>query len=189
MEINQNNRENIKVYHCNDKQRCEKFLKEDNYLIRSEEDGIWLGSGMYFWDNLSNAKYWRGEKKRKTHNRKSFSIVSANIYIDNLLDLSDTYTCEIIGNIWKAYCEKSKRPCQNVELGEKLNILFKDEDFKKYFSKYTVIRIIGKYNRTPMTSLFPYDIKNNRIEPILSAKYIYNVKNSSCVFNKELVKG
>lgn len=58
-------RENIKVYHCNDKQRCEKFLKEDNYLIWSEEDGIWLGSGMYFWDNLSNAKYWKGEKNEK----------------------------------------------------------------------------------------------------------------------------
>ena len=128
-------RENIKVYHCNDKQRCEKFLKEDNYLIWSEEDGIWLGSGMYFWDNLSNAKYWKGEKKRKTHNRTPLSIVSAHIYIDNLLDLSDINTCNVVDDIWEAYCKTSKKPSQGVKLGEKLNILFKDEDFKKYFSK------------------------------------------------------
>ncbi|MCI8629250.1 MAG: hypothetical protein HFE57_07070 [Firmicutes bacterium] len=181
-------RENIKVYHCNDKQRCEKFLKEDNYLIWSEEDGIWLGSGMYFWDNLANAQYWKGQKKRKTNNRKPLSIVSAHIYIDNLLDLSDINTCNVVDDIWEAYCKTSKKPSQGVKLGEKLNILFKDEDFKKYFSKYTVIRIIGKYNYTPETSLFYYDIKSNRIEPILSAKYIYNVKNSNCIFNKELIR-
>lgn len=94
----------------------------------------------------------------------------------------------MVDDIWEAYCKTSKKPSQGVKLGEKLNILFKDEDFKKYFSKYTVIRIIGKYNYTPETSLFYYDIKSNRIEPILSAKYIYNVKNSNCIFNKELIR-
>ncbi len=180
-------RENIKVYHCNDKQRCEKFLKEDNYLIWSEEDGIWLGSGMYFWDNLANAQYWKGQKKRKTNNRKPLVIVSANIYIDNLLDLSDINTCDKIQQLWEMYCRITNKSSKNINLGEKLNILFKSEILEKYLAN-SVIRVIGKYNYTPSNSLFDSNLKSNKTEPTLAAKYIYNVKNANCIFNKKLVE-
>ena len=191
MEINQSNRENIKVFHCNDVQRCEKFLKEDDYLIRTEENGIWLGSGMYFWDNLSNAKYWKREKKRKTHNRKSFSIVSAKIYIDDLLDLTDEETCRTIEMLWENYCRKMKRKYdvyKNVDLGEKLNTLFSSEMVKEHLSTYSVVKIIGKYPRVPPTSLYSYDVHSNKIEPTLSAKCIYTVKNANYIFDKKLVE-
>lgn len=191
MEINQNNRENIKVYHCNDTQRCEKFLKKDDYLIKSEEDGIWLGSGMYFWDNLSNAKYWKREKQRKSYNRKSFSIVSANIYIDNLLDLTDESTCRTMEILWRNYCQKMKKPYdlyKDVDLGEKLNILFESEMTREHLSTYNVIKIIGKYPRIPPNPLYSYNIYSNKIEPTLSAKCIYTVKNANDIFNKKLVE-
>ena len=54
----------IKGYHCNDLERTKKFV-ENKELIMTQEDGYWLGKGMYFWDNLSNAHYWKKEKERK----------------------------------------------------------------------------------------------------------------------------
>ena len=45
-------RPNSILYHCNDSTRCQKFLQDHTYVIESQEDGIWLGSGMYFWDNI-----------------------------------------------------------------------------------------------------------------------------------------
>ncbi len=184
-------RENIKVYHCNDKQRCEKFLKEDNYLIWSEEEGIWLGSGMYFWDNLANAQYWKGQKKRKTNNRKPLSIVCSNIYIDNFLDLTDIDNCYIIEKLWENYCNMMKKSYEyykNVELGGKLNILFRSKVTREYFSKYNVIKVIGNYPYTQPSPLFYYDVNNKKPQPTLSAKCIYNVKNPDCIFNKKLVE-
>ena len=47
---------NLVLYHCNDEKRCSRFVNSDKYMIVSHEDGSWLGQGMYFWDNLGNAK-------------------------------------------------------------------------------------------------------------------------------------
>ena len=57
------------LYHCNDLERCKKFVSDKNYMINSEEDGNWLGRGMYFWDNPSNYKYWLKVKQRKKINK------------------------------------------------------------------------------------------------------------------------
>ena len=58
--------ENIKKYiiqelfddeYENNINEVENFLKTNELII--SKDTNWLGSGMYFWDNLSNAKYWK----------------------------------------------------------------------------------------------------------------------------------
>lgn len=63
------------LYHCNKQEECLKFLNKQDYLISSQEDGIWLGKGMYFWDNISNARFWKREKlKPKKCGYSSFSL-------------------------------------------------------------------------------------------------------------------
>ena len=69
---------NLVLYHCNDEKRCLKFLDSDTYMIISNEDGRWLGQGMYFWDNYGNAKYWEKVKQRKDIDKK-YLIVKASI--------------------------------------------------------------------------------------------------------------
>ena len=76
-------RPNSILYHCNDSTRCQKFLQDHTYVIESQEDGIWLGSGMYFWDNATNANYWLKQKSRKQPKEK-FEIVIAHVYMDQL---------------------------------------------------------------------------------------------------------
>lgn len=76
-------RPNSILYHCNDSTRCQKFLQDHTCVIESQEDGIWLGSGMYFWDNATNANYWLKQKSRKQPEEK-FEIVIAHVYMDQL---------------------------------------------------------------------------------------------------------
>ena len=51
-------------YHANESERCRPFLQNKINLIVSI-DREYLGNGMYFWDNKSNAKYWYFEKKER----------------------------------------------------------------------------------------------------------------------------
>ena len=56
----------IKVYHCNSEEKCNDFIIRKKLLESNHPyDSFWLGKGMYFWDNLGNAKYWRKEKLKK----------------------------------------------------------------------------------------------------------------------------
>ena len=50
----------IKVYHCNSEEKCNDFIIRKKLLESNHPyDSFWLGKGMYFWDNLGNAKYWQ----------------------------------------------------------------------------------------------------------------------------------
>ena len=77
---------------------------------------------------------------------------------------------------------------KNVELGGKLNMLFHSKVTREYFSKYNVIKVIGNYPYTQPSPLFYYDVNNKKPQPTLSAKCIYTIKNSNCIFNKKLVE-
>ena len=73
---------NVNVYHANDRLKVENFL-ETNELIISK-DTNWLGKGMYFWDNLSNARYWKNEKLRKKgyKNNKRNNLFRKNVRLN-----------------------------------------------------------------------------------------------------------
>lgn len=114
-------RPNSILYHCNDKTRCQKFLDNKKFMIESKEDGIWLGNGMYFWDNLSNAKFWYRKKQQK---HDELLIVQSNVYTDFLLDLTDLDVCNKMEQLWnKVYKENEiKIPKDKITLGVKLFI-------------------------------------------------------------------
>lgn len=109
-------RPNSILYHCNDKTRCQKFLDNKKFMIESKEDGIWLGNGMYFWDNLSNAKFWYRKKQQK---HDELLIVQSNVYTDFLLDLTDLDVCNKMEQLWnKVYKENEiKIPKDKITLG------------------------------------------------------------------------
>lgn len=49
----------IILYHSDEENKCKQFVDKENVLILSgnTKDDIWLGKGMYFWDNMGNAKW------------------------------------------------------------------------------------------------------------------------------------
>lgn len=177
-------RPNSILYHCNDKTRCQKFLDNKKFMIESKENGIWLGNGMYFWDNLSNAKFWYRKKQQK-HNE--LLIVQSNVYTDFLLDLTDLDVCNKMEQLWnKVYKENEiKIPKDKITLGVKLNYSYDYYDMFK--DVYQVIKVIGKYKKTPQNSFYKYDLDSRRAEPTTAIKCIYNVKNVDAIATREKV--
>lgn len=177
-------RPNSILYHCNDKTRCQKFLDNKKFMIESKEDGIWLGNGMYFWDNLSNAKFWYRKKQQK---HDELLIVQSNVYTDFLLDLTDLDVCNKMEQLWnKIYKENEiKIPKDKITLGAKLNYLYDYYDMFK--DVYQVIKVIGKYKKTPQNSFYKYDLDSRRAEPTTAIKCIYNVKNVDAIATREKV--
>lgn len=176
---------NLVLYHCNDVRRCGFFISRNNYLIERVEDDIWLGNGMYFWDNKSNADYWKNERIKKANKEKkkrAFAIVAARVNVDKLLDLTDIDVCNMMSALWDTY-EKKVGFSVTQELGGRLNILFRE--FNEIEEAYNVIKVLGRYINTPSNDLFYYKIRSNLTEPFLAAKCIYNVKKYECILEKE----
>ena len=97
------------LYHSNKEHKCKKFISLSDYLIVSEnnKDDIWLGKGMYFWDNRGNVDWWN-RKQMKKHPQDRFSIVVANVNLDHLLDLTDIEIYKKLEEVWNAICKKAK---------------------------------------------------------------------------------
>ncbi|MCD8221830.1 MAG: hypothetical protein LUD07_06505 [Clostridiales bacterium] len=170
------------LYHSNKEDECKRFISEKDYLIvsKNNKDDIWLGKGMYFWDNRGNVDWWN-KKQVKRHPEDIFSIIVANVNLEGLLDLTDIEIYEKLEELWITICKKAKLNV-NKPLGNKLNYLM---DIEKYSIVYSVIKVYGKYNRTPSDGIFKFDYKTDRAEPTIGVKCIYNVMSADCIIEKE----
>lgn len=173
------------MYHSDTEKKCEEFIAKKGSLILSNnsKDDIWLGRGMYFWDNRGNANWWR-RKQHDRHPKTKYRIVTANVNLSNLLDLTDFEVYRALDNLWKQVCKVAQLD-ENVPLGNKLNFLF---DSLNFAAKYDLIKVYGKYNRTPNNGFFIYDYSTLKSEPTIGVKCIYNVKVETCIMEKELVE-
>lgn len=173
------------LFHSNESDKCKAFINNDVSLITSKngKDDIWLGDGIYFWDNKGNVDWWNNKQRNRKPN-ETFSIVRVNVNADNILDLTDYDVYMKLKYAWEKLAEKMQ--CnQELPLGNKLNMLFSIDSFSQ---KYDIIKVFGKYNNTPAYGIFSYDYKANKAEPTIGVKCIYNIKNSKCILEKELYK-
>ena len=179
----------VEVIHFteNNINEVENFLKTNELII--SKDTNWLGKGMYFWDNLSNAKYWKNEKLRKRETT-DIKIIKGKIFLEKLLDLTDEETVKYIDDIWSfisKFSEIQKIKIEKAELGRKLDVIF---DFYKNIpgkeSKifdYNVIKCLGSYRKNLMGSLDLFSESNLT----LSNKVIYSVKENICIGKFEII--
>ena len=173
---------NIIGYHVNDEEKCEKFLKEDEYIIVCP-DKLWLGRGMYFWDNDSNANYWAKDKKKKV--TSDLIKVKSNIYIDDMLDLSDLESLHFLNELWLEYCRKEK--CKtNVRLGMKLDRIF--DYYEDLSENYNVLKCYGRYDRTPEAKFITCIGEYTGPIPTHEIKCILSVKEADCIKNRKKVE-
>ena len=176
----------LKLYHCNTDDNIDKAIETSNYsVLKSEKDKFWIGNGIYFWDNLSNAKYWKREKERKTYNKGikfKFSIGTGIVQLDNLLDLTDSDIRKEVENILKTIYENNPK-LEDKGFGEKINFIFKER--QQFKTNYDVIRAHGHYPRQS-TKLYYYNQYKVGLTP--QVKTIYNVVNDRAIieFKKEV---
>ena len=164
---------NIVGYHANYASKFPDPIPE-NYLIVSN-DTDWLGNGMYYWDNRSNAQYWIRKKKKDSPGECIF-LVAGNIIIDQLLDLTDQDIIGVVEKTWINYCKLKKIvDYSNIPIGVRLNRLF--DFFAYYRQEYKVIKGIGFYRRAKQHVFF-IDENCNKEFPCLTSqiKTIYCVK-------------
>lgn len=172
------------LYHSNKEEECKKFISEKDYLVLSKNsnDDIWLGKGMYFWDNKGNANWWNKKQSTRKPN-EVYVIAAANANLCELLDLTDFDIYIKLEKLWKTVCEKLKQN-PNVPLGNKLNFFF---DVCNFEMKYAIIKVYGKYNSTPNHGLFKFEYSSMKAEPTIGVKCIYNVRDERCIIERELV--
>lgn len=176
---------NVIGYHTNDKNRSIKFI--NNLSCIFSEDTHWLGYGMYFWDNLHNAVYWKTEKFRKHKKINEIWITKSNVLLDNILDLTDTTEAKNFELLWNDYANKkdyNTAQSNNIPIGEKIDRLFDFYDLKylsiKCYGKYTKIRDLDLFNNTKGCKI------TQRVKVIYSIRDKCKIKNP--VFVKEYKK-
>jgi len=172
----------IICYHTNDKERCEKFLEDINYTINSPDE-TWLGFGMYFWDNLTNAEYRARQKKRKDTTVNGWHIVQATVDIEKLLDLQDERIMDRIDSFWKSYC-RLKKCSELAPLGKKIDILI---DYFSILRTFTVLRCFGVYPKMQSHTLFKSS-QNCFVSSNIKSIYCVRPGNSNTIDNRDLVK-
>lgn len=174
----------IIVYHCNEQNKINKFRNREIPLLISYEDDIWLGNGMYFWENESNLDYWKRNREKK-YPSTNFSSVEVMLSLEKLLDLSNkehTKLCKrVLGDlIERAEEDEINKEIFSKDLGEIINILFsKTPVFEEHFE---VLRTHGLYNWKEDAFLVGNDEKYKfRNTPTSNVKTIYCVKNEQAV--------
>lgn len=159
-------------FHANYKEECERFLSDESYIIDSKTDTEYLGRGMYFWEHQSNAIWWA-----KTHKNDSAAmIVSAELSLQNVLDLSDDDICKMLNKMFTyidrsiikkiAHERNSKNP--NSAMGIILDSLF--EAFNPQMSKYDIVKAVKSYDKKQEADFLVSSPFTTKIVVILCAK-------------------
>ncbi|PKM84567.1 MAG: hypothetical protein CVU86_06365 [Firmicutes bacterium HGW-Firmicutes-11] len=93
---------NIKGYHIHNYEKCVCFMESNELTVSKDKE--YLGCGMYFWDNHSNAMFWLGERRQQEGNRhRRLCLITCNINIDYMLDLTDNEIVKGIIEAWHEY--------------------------------------------------------------------------------------
>lgn len=168
--------------HVNDTSSLELFKSGKKKLLESIEDGIWLGNGMYFWDNEANAEYWIRNKQTRFPNLE-FAFVKVLLSLECLLDLSDknhTNLCkEILNNLIKKGVDKSLK---DKGLGAIINTLFTESTI--FQDHFTILKIHGLYNWEENKFIVGNDSKyKNKSRPSSVVKTIYCVKSEKVILH------
>lgn len=172
-------REIIKVYHSNFRENINKFKNRELSLLESVEDGHWLGNGMYFWDNLSNAKYW----KNKVESRE---IIEVLLIIDNILDLTDKEERKRLKRIFNLLKEQGISEIENIDfdnnyqLGLVINILFKKIEELK--NNIFVVKCHGLYSHWTEDRFLTGNSPKISNRPTSIVKTIYCVKSNQAIY-------
>lgn len=160
------------------------FVKENKLIIT--HDTHYLGNGMYFWDNESNAHYWARKKLREPKNKgkqiKKVLICRAKIVLESpILDMTDKEQIKLIQKLWNVYCDKMKENNRRQFSGTILNILrrfFPDE-----FEPMKVSKGHGDYSRNNKARFLANLDKNTYLDD--RPKTIYAVHCNERVVERE----
>lgn len=180
----------IPVYHVNSPEIIKKILNSyknnSGRLYNTLDDQFWAGKGMYFWDNVGNAEYWK--KIRKNHNMSESKILSADLKIegDCILDLTDRSILHTYNKLWPKIANEFKVR-ENTSPGFKIDIICK---FLLEFNKnIKIVKVCGYYPKLKEHSFFKCgNIDKNKPHVTSKARIIFCVKSDDGIENVHMIK-
>lgn len=160
----------IEGYHVNSKEKCQDFLNKNiSWIVSADKE--YLGKGMYFWDNKANAKYWFIQRRKKLSNSE-FMVVSCNLSLDYLLDLTDIDIVTKMDRLWRVIEKRRVKERLPEKAGARLDYIRK---YDSLVGRLTVYKMIAQYDRNEPK----YAIGNSYMA--------YNVKTIYCVKDPEAI--
>lgn len=177
----------IPVYHADSKKRNDDFINDKVQLLSSVEDGYWCGSGMYFWDNVSNALYWLERVKKIKGGNSSICLASLQYSKDECLDLTDETEANQLLEYAEAFLDKlspSERPRLNKKKpGAIVNFVFNSLK-EAGLPVFKVVKVAGLYSGKSNV-LFHEWYQGPHVTS--RSKTIYSVRNSELLSDKREV--
>lgn len=168
----------IPVYHADYKEQNDKFISGEKTLLASFEDGYWCGKGMYFWDNKSNAEYWKKEltKRKSSELPRSICLASLQYEQDDCLDMTDEKSAESLFKAANEFLNKmdpSERPRLDMhKTGAVINFVHNALE-KKGIRAFKVVKMSGDY---PNKKKSVFNEKYGKAHATLKNKIIYSVR-------------
>ena len=171
----------IRGFHSNDAERCNRFLSDDTYIIECRSDTEFLGTGMYFWGTVTDARWWKKEKGKEM-------VVSAVLGLNNVLDLTDQDVVRgveralerIDSSKWFGRNDSRRRLAGSSKKapGVCLDAVF--QAFKHPFGKFDVVKGRQLTTREEVDFLFNTKLTTKAVD-------IYCVRNANPISEREEV--
>lgn len=173
----------IPAFHVGYKEENLKFIK-DNLLQETNEQGRWLGSCMYFWDNEADASYWTRQKVKKSGNININKLAVTLCFKDEeYLDLMNDDINKEYEKLWPLVAKKFKVPLDS-DPGYKLNLMYKLPLIK---DRLSVIRVLGNYPNKDDIFYGKIDKSSAYVNNGVG-KIIYGIRKSSVIKNASIVE-
>ncbi|WP_258115340.1 hypothetical protein [Levilactobacillus yiduensis] len=188
----------IPIYHSDIESRNNKFVSGS--FFQSDEDGKWCGKGMYFWDNIANAKYWK--KRKESSNRDdsgvAISIARASLVCSQaeLLDLTDVDVGKSLKVAGILFAKKYGITLNLHNNGNVINFvhdamtrenLNSEREELPYPTIFSVVKMAGRYPYNTKGLIGGNDHGGNFPAATTQIRMIYAVRDESLVQRRSII--
>lgn len=175
----------IPLYHVDKEDNNRRFKNDEN--IPEATDLDWGGNGLYFWDNIENAKYWKKQKNIKGY---ECNIAHAQLEItdDLILDLTTPESAQRFEETLSKFVsrklinEKEFHNHRGAAINAYYNLFVRTGRVP-----FLVVKIIGHYPNTKSSNLFRRD--DDKPYASIENKTIYVVKDQRKLKDRSIEKG
>lgn len=113
------------AYHTTEKDRATSILK-DKFFKESTKDNEWLGQGIYFWDSLEDAVWWKNHVKNAGKDDTVIIKVKLKCKYSEYKDLSI-----------KKNMEEYEKECMEVMTNNELKLIkTSDDKLRNFYCNY-----------------------------------------------------
>lgn len=183
----------IPLYHVDSEENNRKFIRNGS-LPATIEDGDWAGNGLYFWDNIGNAKYWIKKDKDNNANVKLTILkVLLSASENKVLDLTEPETVKNFEHMVTKLSESFRRKFtwDSNQRGSIINAFYDLLVEITHGDVFQVVKLIGYYPSAPNSDFFSKGDESSNLTPhvTIKSKTIYSIRDQELIKKPSIMMG